>query len=680
LLLLCFALLAQGCDRTVAATDVGAPEAPRDALDAASDEPAGDAAPEDAASDDAAEDRRFTLPDVEVEGVDVTTPDEGAVAFDVGPDCTVARVGGPLDDRVVCSPRRARPCTCADGRAGAETCLATGTWGTCACTFVDGGLVRSTESHSPVTRTPIPWIGRPRLLAPLSGTRVTSTRPTLRWLLPSGVPRARVELCADRACVRPMQQQEVAGSSWRAATALPPGVVFWRVRGLDAAGAVRWTSATWEFGVGRRDRGVDSSFGMLRDFNGDGFDDAVVSGISTSSSSMLLYPGSPTGIDERRVVELPLPPAAADDSRYGQAFSVGDVNGDGLADLAVGSPYTNPRRTAASLYVPGRVFLYLGHRTCTLAADESVYRLADDQTMSSFGWSVSIGGDFNGDGYSDMVATGISNGAQLHLGGPRGLAEAPADIALIARSAARFVGDINGDGYADIVLQHWRGADGPPGFPPFLVAYGNPEGLLGLQMQVLAAAEFGDDEPGHSARAGDFDEDGFGDVAVSGDGNVAVFHGSPDGLGAPTQLERRYSGPEGEPRGRFGGELAVGDFDGDGHLELAVSQPTAPAVRDPDLRYGPGMVHFFVRESGRVTLGARALFSITGSPPGGIGFGHPTLQGDLNGDGGDDLTIGAGQVGAMGMSQLWIYHAGVANWQRAPTRVFVRNYAFQYAE
>ncbi len=68
-----------------------------------------------------------------------------------------------------------------------------------------------------VSAAPVPWIGRPRLLAPQSGSRATSTRPTLRWLLPAGLTRARVELCADRACGRTLQQPEVTGQTWRAA-------------------------------------------------------------------------------------------------------------------------------------------------------------------------------------------------------------------------------------------------------------------------------------------------------------------------------------------------------------------------------------------------------------------------------------------------------------------------------
>jgi hypothetical protein len=115
-----------------------------------------------------------------------------------------------------------------------------------------------------------------RLIAPQSVSRVTSRRPTMRWVLPDGVTRARVEVCGDRACTRVLVTQEVEGSSWRPSEMLPPGVAYWRVRGLDGDGGVAWSSATWEYVVGLRDAPVDTSFGTIKDFNGDGYDDVAV--------------------------------------------------------------------------------------------------------------------------------------------------------------------------------------------------------------------------------------------------------------------------------------------------------------------------------------------------------------------------------------------------------------------
>ncbi len=666
-----FAEAADGFDVALEAdTDVdAAPDADADvAVDAPRDADAGPDAP--------------TLrADVEVEGIDATTPDEGAVELVVTDACAVARFDGARDDGPPCTPGRARACTCADGRTGAETCLRAAFWGACVCAYTDGGLAWEDDAVADVPDAPIPWIGRPRLLAPQSGARATSTRPTFRWLLPAGVARARLERCADRPCARVLAQQEVAGNAWRAEAPLAPGVAFWRVRGLDPRGVVVWTSATWEFAVPRRDRGVDISYGAVKDFDGDGFDDLAVSGNRGSwegGAGVLVYMGSAAGLDERRAVALnpPFVPgpvgSVSELERYGdfaESFSVGDVNGDGLADLVVGAPgYTG----STSSLSPGRVFTFLGRRGCVVARDEAAYRPVDD-AIDRFGAGVTLG-DFNGDGYADLVATGAHGTAQLHLGGAGGLAEAPADVSAVLGPDAHFVGDLNGDGYADLVARHWELV--PQRLVPALVLYGNPEARLALRVQALRA-EVGDYYLGHQARGADFNEDGYGDVAVSGFGKVYVLYGSPDGLRDATLMLPLYAGPAGDTRGNFGGFLAVGDFDGDGHLELAISQLVAPAVRDPELRLGPGMAHFYLRRSGTSVLDTAPTFSITGSPPGGIGFGRPTAPGDINGDGGDDLALGAASVGRMGPSQLWVYHGGTIGWQRAPTATFTRNYAFQ---
>ena len=713
-LLTLLALVYAGCDRRSSGTvDVVMAEDPADRKDTSDLEEAGDAAApdrgevmrqdvgEDVGEDAAGFDAPLDTPpdvtrdaggevgdaprdrgDVEVEGLDATMPDEGAVAFEVSDGCTVARFGGPRDDGPACTPGRTRPCFCSDGRAGSETCLRAALWGACACTFTDGGLMWQDGAVAAVSAAPVPWIGRPRLLAPQSGSRATSTRPTLRWLLPAGLTRARVELCADRACGRTLQQPEVTGQTWRAAAPLAPGVVFWRVRGLDASGAAVWTSATWEFAVARRDRGVDISYGTVKDFNGDGFDDVAVRGdafsLYWSGAGVLLYTGGPAGIAERRVLELnpPRVPFSGIDvvdryGEYGSAFAVGDINGDGLADLTVGAPRYAEEPSFES---PGRVFVYLGHRGCVAARYGGMYRPVVDDRIERFGYTTTLG-DFNGDGYADLVATGDRGTAQLHLGGAGGLAEGPVDVSSISGPNAHFVGDINGDGYADVVLQHWS-VYGREGLP-MVVAYGNPEARLALRTQVFSPRTFPVGAFGHQARGGDFNEDGYGDVIVSGDGNVSVMYGSPDGLGAPAPITTPYEGPEIDPAGRFGGALAIADFDGDGHLELAVSQVTAPAVRDPDFRYGPGMTHFYARRAGQTVLGEEPAFSITGSPPGGIGFGWPTAPGDLNGDGSDDLTIGGNAVGPMRVGQLWVFHGGAPGWQRSPVMTVVRNYAFR---
>src|SRR5262249_58504689 len=89
----------------------------------------------------------------------------------------------------------------------------------------------------------------PRLIAPLSGSRMTAQRPLLRWQ--GGGGAMRVELCRDRSCAQPIETIETRETRATPKAALPAGVVFWRVR----AGAAQ--SPTWQVWIGRRSARVD---------------------------------------------------------------------------------------------------------------------------------------------------------------------------------------------------------------------------------------------------------------------------------------------------------------------------------------------------------------------------------------------------------------------------------------
>ena len=176
-----------------------------------------------------------------------------------------------------CTPGERRACTCVTGAEGAYVCHTNGRFGLCTCEAGggDGG---------------VPTTLPPRLRSPLSDSRVTSQRPTLRWVLPEGVTRARVMVCDDRPCTRELVRAEVEASAWRPPTPLTPGVRWWRVQGLSDAGSVVWTSATWSFGVGRRDAPNDTAIGTIHDFNGDGYAD-IAAGSETRFNQIHVYLG-----------------------------------------------------------------------------------------------------------------------------------------------------------------------------------------------------------------------------------------------------------------------------------------------------------------------------------------------------------------------------------------------------
>ncbi len=216
--------------------------------------------------------------------------------------------------------------------------------------------------------------------------------------------------------------------------------------------------------------------------------------------------------------------------------------------------------------------------------------------------------------------------------------------------------DLNADGYADTVV----GAPGEdlgstPNTGALTVLYGKATGVSGAgsisidqdKAGVPGGNESGD-AFGYSSASGDFDHDGFADVAVSGigedtgsaknSGAIWIFYGSRTGpaLGRTkmiTVANTIYGAGTLRSGAGFGAALAAGDFNGDGHDDLAVG-----AV---------GLEHVIVLYGTTAGLDASAQ-GMDYLQPGSYGvpdsystFGWSLSAGDINGDGRDDLAVGS---------------------------------------
>jgi hypothetical protein len=515
----------------------------------------------------------------------------------------------------------------------------------------DSTASQDMDSSGDDVTTPEP--DAPRPIAPLSTSRVTSQRPTLRWELPSGVTQATVELCKDRACDKPIGTSVlVTGTSYAPTTALPAGVVYWR---LHPSTVTSVSSPTWQFTVGARSATVSTSWGTTLDVNGDGYADLVVGaeGATTAAGSytgrVYVYLGSATGIGTTPATILTGPDGENGQFGYSVA-SAGDVNGDGYADLVVGA-----NGVASSA---GRVYVYHGSAS-GLRTTPATTLTGTDGSSSEFGFSVASAGDVNGDGYADVVigaygASSYTGHAYVFLGSASGLGTTPA-ATLIGPAGANGLfgtsvasaGDVNGDGYADLVV----GADGVASETGSAYVYlGSASGLATTPATTLpgSGGSFGFSV----ASAGDVNGDGYADVVVgafvlsSGVGSAYVYSGSAAGtVLTPATTLNGMDGMNGD----FGISVAsAGDVNGDGYGDVIIGSSGA--------MNGTGAAYVF---PGSATgLVAASVQPVTMNYIAAGEFGNPVSgAGDVNGDGFSDVVVGATGV-ASNTGNVFVYLGG----------------------
>jgi hypothetical protein len=329
------------------------------------------------------------------------------------------------------------------------------------------------------------------------------------------------------------------------------------------------------------------SVGAAGDVNGDGYGDIIVGSVlwdagQTNEGGAWVYLGSSSG-----VTSAPAWYKASDqaDAQFGYSVgTAGDVNGDGYADVMVGTPFWDHGQTNE-----GGAWVYHGSASGVISAP--AWYMQINQANAHFGYSVGTAGDVNGDGYSDVIVGApdweddVNNEgrAWVYHGSADGLqtteawhAESNQLGAGLGWSVAT-AGDVNGDGYSDVIVgaPYW-GDGGLSSEGKVWVFHGSSSGL---NTSSAWSRESGQNDAYYGyavGTAGDVNGDGYADIilgaphmtgSVTDEGTTRVYCGSATGL----RSSYDWKGEGGQTLSWYGMTVGTaGDVNGDGYAEVIV--------------------------------------------------------------------------------------------------------------
>ncbi len=343
-------------------------------------------------------------------------------------------------------------------------------------------------------------------------------------------------------------------------------VVFGKASGFDATLNVSTLNGSNGF---RLDGEAEIDFSgnpvsSAGDINGDGFDDVIVSAFRNdanggdSGSSYIVF-GRASGFDAALDLSsldgsngFRLNGAAAGNFLGSSVSNVGDINGDGFDDVSIGSNYTDPQ-TGQTSFVSYTVF----GKASGFNAVMEPSSITGSNGFRQDGGVIRDAGDVNGDGFDDFtvgssVVFGKTGGfsAELdrsNLDGKNGFN--------VEGEGLSSAGDVNGDGFGDLMTANTSAS--PNGIPyagSSYIIFGKASGFDAmLQLSSLDGSNgfrmdgefaYGQAGKAHSA-AGDINGDGFDDVITgavdastgySSNANAYVVFGKASGFNAVVQL------------------------------------------------------------------------------------------------------------------------------------------------
>jgi hypothetical protein len=431
-----------------------------------------------------------------------------------------------------------------------------------------------------------------------------------------------------------------------AALAGAANVIYGSSSGLATVGNQLWhQNVAGVIGGAELEDGFASALAS-GDFDNDGFDDLAVGvhgedfGTAANAGTVNVLRGSTTGLtaagDQSWNQDVAgVASAAENDDAFGDALAVGDFDNDGFDDLAVGAPGED----LGAIMSGGAVNVLRGSTSGLTATGNQIWHQdsagveSGAETGDLFGDVLAVG-DFNDDGFDDLAVS----------------------------ARREDIGGVENAGAVNLLL----GSSGG------LTATGNQ--LWHQNSAGVAGVAEDDDAFGNALAVGDFDNDGFDDLAIGAPGEgvatiedagaVNVLRGSANGLTA-TGNQTWYQDSagiagSGEERDGFGNALAVGDFNNDGFDDLAIG------VRGEDIgaSANAGAVNVLFGSASGLTASGNELWhqdvaGVESAAETDDIFGDVLTTGDFNDDGFDDLAVGVSgeDLGAVvngGASQIFL--------------------------